>query len=135
MRKLDHIGVLVRELEPAAEIYTRLGFAVGRVLAVEYEGQEIRIAFIEVAAGVELELIEAPEFLDLGAEPLHHICFEVADIHGELGRLASAGVPLADARPRPGASAALVAFLAPAAADGVRLELAQKSAPASELDG
>jgi catechol 2,3-dioxygenase-like lactoylglutathione lyase family enzyme len=74
---------------------------------------------------VELELIEAPAALDNGAEPLHHICFEVEDIRSHLAELAAAGVPLADREPRPGAAAPLIAFLEPAAAGGVRIELAQ----------
>jgi catechol 2,3-dioxygenase-like lactoylglutathione lyase family enzyme len=125
--RLDHIGVLVRKLEGAAAIYERLGLDVERVTIFEYEGRQIRIAFIEIADGVELELIEAPELIDAGAEPLHHVCFEVADIHRQLGQLADAGFPLADAEPREGASAPLVAFLDTAAADGVRIELAQKT--------
>jgi catechol 2,3-dioxygenase-like lactoylglutathione lyase family enzyme len=125
--RLDHIGVIVRTLDGATAIYRRLGLDVERVTSFEYEGRQIRIAFIEISEGVELELIEAPDLLDSGAEPLHHVCFEVPDVRSELVRLAAAGVPLADAEPHVGASAPLVAFLETAAADGVRIELAQKN--------
>ena len=84
------------------------------------------IAFIPVGAGVDLELIEAPGALDAGFEPLHHICFEVPDIAAELAACKAAGTPLADQEPRPGAAARLIAFLDPAAANGVRIELAEK---------
>ena len=127
MRKLDHVGVIVRSLEDATKIYEQLGFAVERVVRVPLDdGREIPIAFIEIADGVDLELIEAPDFLDSGAEPLHHICFEVPDIVAELDRLKRAGTPLADEEPRKGVAAAKVAFLETGAADGVRIELAQK---------
>lgn len=94
-------------------------------MRVEHEGREIPIAFLPLAPGVELELIEAPGLLDAGAEPLHHLCFEVEDLVAELARLKAAEVPLADEQPRRGAVAGEVAFLRPEAADGVLIELAQ----------
>jgi catechol 2,3-dioxygenase-like lactoylglutathione lyase family enzyme len=126
MRKLDHIGIYVRSIEEASRIYAQLGFPVERVIQFEAGGRAVPIAFIPVGDGVDLELIEAPAAVDAGFEPLHHICFEVPDIASELDALAAAGCPLADRGPRPGAAARLIAFLEPAAAAGVRIELAEK---------
>lgn len=127
MKKLDHIGVYVRSIEAAAGIYERFGFTIDRIVTLTTAtGADVRIAFLPIAEGVDLELIEAPGALDQGAEPLHHICFEVPDIEGELQRLRDDGVPLATPSPRPGAAARLIAFLEPVAADGVRIELAEK---------
>ena len=126
MRKLDHIGIYVRSIEASSKIYERLGFRVERTIQFQAGGRSIPIAFIPVAPGVDIELIEAPGALDAGLDPLHHICFEVPDIAAELDELKRAGIPLADAQPRPGAAARLIAFLDPAAADGVRIELAEK---------
>ena len=123
-QRLDHVGVLVRSLDGATEIYERLGLRVERTIRMVHEGRELPIAFLD-AGGAHLELIEAPHLLDAGADPLHHVCFAVADVEAELARLADAGVPLADERPRPGAVAAKVAFLRPEAADGVLIELAE----------
>ncbi len=125
-RKLDHIGIYVRSIDDAAAIYERLGFPVERVIQFDAGGRAVPIAFIPVAPGVDLELIEAPGALDAGIEPLHHICFEVPDIASELAALEASGVPLADHAPRPGAAARLIAFLKPEAAHGVRIELAEK---------
>jgi methylmalonyl-CoA epimerase len=127
MKKLDHIGVYVRSIEAATAIYERFGFTVERTVTLKTpSGGEVLIAFLPIAEGVDLELIEAPGALDNGAEPLHHICFEVPDIEAELQRLRDDRVPLATPSPRPGAAARLIAFLEPAAADGVRIELAEK---------
>ena len=126
MRKLDHIGIYVRSIDEASKIYERLGFPVERVIQFDAGGRSVPIAFIPVAPGVDLELIEAPGALDAGLEALHHICFEVDDIAAELDGLKRTGTPLADLEPRPGAAARLIAFLKPEAADGVRVELAEK---------
>ena len=126
MNKLDHIGIYVRSIEVSSKIYERLGFPVERTIQFQAGGRSVPIAFIPVAPGVDLELIEAPGALDAGIEPLHHICFEVPNIAAELEALKRAGTPLADQEPRPGAAARLIAFLEPAAADGVRVELAEK---------
>jgi methylmalonyl-CoA epimerase len=125
-RKLDHIGIYVRSIEQASAIYERLGFPIEKTIQFDAGGRSVPIAFIPVAPGVDLELIEAPGALDAGLEALHHICFEVPDIASELAMLEAAGAPLADHAPRPGAAARLIAFLQPEAADGVRVELAEK---------
>src|SRR5215213_10391618 len=121
MRKLDHIGVYVRSIEEASRIYEEFGFPVEKVVQFDAGGRAVPIAFIPVAPGVDLELIEAPAALDAGLEPLHHICFEVPDIAAELATLEAKGTPLADRVPRPGAAARLIAFLKPEAAHGVRI--------------
>jgi methylmalonyl-CoA epimerase len=126
MRQLNHVGIYVRSIEEASKIYERLGCPVERTIQFSAGGVEVPIAFIPLAGGVDLELIEAPGALDNGAEPLNHICFEVEDIHAELESLKADGIPLATPEPRPGAAARLIAFLEPSAADGVRIELAEK---------
>jgi methylmalonyl-CoA/ethylmalonyl-CoA epimerase len=126
MRQLDHIGIYVRSIEASSKIYERLGFPIERTIQFDAGGRAVPIAFIPVAPGVDIELIEAPGALDAGLEALHHICFEVPDIAAELLELERDGIPLADHAPRPGAAARLIAFLEPAAGDGVRIELAEK---------
>ncbi|MFN0095776.1 MAG: VOC family protein [Dehalococcoidia bacterium] len=126
MRQLDHVGIYVRSIDEASKIYTRLGFPVEKVIQFDAGGRAVPIAFIPVAPGVDIELIEAPAALDAGVEPLHHVCFTVEDISSELSALKAEGVPVADHAPRPGAAARLIAFLQPEAAHGVRVELAEK---------
>ncbi len=78
---------------------------------------------------VKIELVEPTDattgvarFLETRGEGFHHVCFEVADIAATLGRLASDGVQLIDASPRPGAEGP-VAFLHPKSCHGVLVEL------------
>lgn len=127
MNRLDHIGVFVRNIEAASAVYARFGVSVERIVELQAgEGRTVRIAFLPLSGGLDLELIEAPAALDNGVEPLHHICFEVPDIRAELAALKADGVPLESDEPRPGAAARLIAFLDKAAAGGVRIEIAEK---------
>ena len=127
MNRLDHIGVFVRNIEAASQIYARFGITVERIVELPTaNGRSVRIAFLPLSGGVDLELIEAPAALDNGIEPLNHICFEVPDIEAELQSLKADRVPLEFDTPRPGAAARLIAFLDRAAADGVRIEIAEK---------
>jgi len=57
---------------------------------------------------------------------LHHIALKTPDIDGTLGALAAAGLPLIDARGRPGSRRALIGFLHPRALGGVLLHLVQR---------
>src|SRR5436305_1181757 len=110
MNRLDHIGVFVRNIEAASAIYARFGVAIERIVELQAgEGRTIRIAFLPLSGGLDLELIEAPDALDRGVEPLNHLCFEVPDIRAELAALKAAGVPLESDEPRPGAAARLIA--------------------------
>ena len=56
---------------------------------------------------------------------LHHITLRVDDIRAALAQLKARGVRLIDEEPRPGAHGTLVAFIHPASAHGVLVELAQ----------
>ena len=56
---------------------------------------------------------------------MHHIAFEVADIHASLAELKNKGARLIDETPRVGAGNCLVAFIHPSSASGVLLELVQ----------
>lgn len=58
---------------------------------------------------------------------LHHIALKTPDIDGTLAKLAAAGLPLIDARGRPGSRRALIGFLHPRALGGVLLHLVQRA--------
>jgi methylmalonyl-CoA epimerase len=79
-----------------------------------------------------LELLEATaddspiaKYLQKRGPGLHHITLRVDDIEAALARLKARGVRLIDEVPRPGAHGSLVAFIHPASAQGVLVELAQ----------
>ena len=130
IRKVDHIGIAVRNIEEALRVYRdALGLPLTRVQ--EVPEQKVRIAFLPVG-DCELELVEptatdssVARFLEKRGEGLHHICFEVEDIEAALQELTARGLRPIDKKPRQGAIG-LVAFLHPKSAHGVLIEIVEK---------
>lgn len=130
MTKLDHIGIAVRSLDAAKKIYEDLGLEVGHVETVDT--QKVRTAFLSVG-DANLELLEPSDpgstiakFIEKRGEGIHHICLRVDDIDAELARLKERGYRLINEAPVPGAHGCRVAFLHPAAGNGVLIELSEK---------
>jgi methylmalonyl-CoA epimerase len=126
---LDHIGIAVRSID-AANVYKSLGLSVDHVENVETQG--VKTAFLSVGES-NLELLEplSPEspiakFIDKRGEGIHHICLRVENIEEHLERLKSEGFRLINEAPVPGAHGCRVAFLHPAAGNGVLIELSEK---------
>jgi methylmalonyl-CoA/ethylmalonyl-CoA epimerase len=65
------------------------------------------------------------KFLAKRGPGIHHIAVNVTDIKSSLAELKQRGVRLIDETPRTGAGGCLVAFVHPASANGVLLELVQ----------
>ena len=127
---LDHIGIAVSTLEHAA-IYKSLGLEIDHVETVE--SQKVRTAFLSVG-DANLELLEptAPDspiakFIEKRGEGIHHICLRVDDIEAHLAKLKNEGYRLINEAPVPGAHGCRVAFLHPAAGNGVLIELSEKA--------
>ena len=127
---LDHIGIAVKSLD-SAKIYEALGLTVDHVEIVTTQG--VRTAFLSLGdANIELLEPTGPEstvakFIEKRGEGIHHICFRVDDIEAHLLRLKSIGYRLINESPVPGAHGCRVAFLHPAAGNGVLIELSEKS--------
>lgn len=131
MTKLDHIGIAVRSIDAAQKIYLDLGLHVEHVETVDT--QKVRTAFLSVG-DANLELLEpsAPDstiarYIEKRGEGIHHICLRVDDIDAELARLKERGYRLINDAPVPGAHGCRVAFLHPAAGNGVLIELSEKA--------
>ncbi len=128
---LDHVGIAVAELDQALAFYRdALGLTVEA--PEEVTSQRVRAHFVP-AGGPALELLEATgedspiaRYLERRGPGLHHITLRVDDIAATLARLKTHGVRLIDEHPRPGAHGSLVAFIHPAGAHGVLVELKQK---------
>jgi methylmalonyl-CoA epimerase len=128
--RLDHIGIAVRNLDEALAFYRdALGLHVEA--PEEVASQRVRAHFIPVGEPA-LELLEATasdsaiaKYVEKRGPGIHHITLRVDDIRAALAQLKSKGVRLVDEEPRPGAEGALVAFVHPAAAHGVLVELKQ----------
>ena len=127
---LDHIGIAVRSLE-AAKIYADLGLKIDHVENVETQG--VKTAFLSVGDS-NLELLEplspqssVAKFIEKRGEGIHHLCFRVSNIEEHLDRLKKQGYRLINEAPVPGAHGCRVAFLHPAAGNGVLIELSEKA--------
>lgn len=127
---LDHIGIAVKDLSAALTFYRdALGLEIEP--PEEVPTQRVRAHFIPVGES-SLELLEATapdspiaKYVEKRGPGIHHLTLRVDDIHAALARLKAKGVRLIDESPRPGAEGALVAFIHPAAAHGVLVELKQ----------
>ena len=129
--KLHHIGIAVGSLAAARPVFEKL---LGRPPeSIEMvEEQKVRVAMFQVGES-RLELLEptcedSPLARSLAkrGQGLHHIALEVEDLAGTLRELESAGVRLIDREPRRGAGNEQVAFLHPANAAGVLIELVEE---------
>lgn len=129
--ELDHIGIAVETLESGFEFYKALGFT---SLETEHvPSEKVTTGFIRLGNRANLELLEATtqdstirKFLEKRGPGIHHICLRVKDIDVIVGRLKSAGVRMVSETPKMGAHNCLVAFVHPASAGGVLIELSQK---------
>jgi methylmalonyl-CoA epimerase len=130
---LDHVGIAVRDLTAALAFYRdALGLEIEA--AEEVATQRVRAHFIPTGESA-LELLEATaaespiaRYVDKRGPGLHHITLRVDDIAAALDHLKAKGTKLVDEQPRPGAEGALVAFVHPASAPGVLVELKQARA-------
>ena len=127
---LDHVGIAVKDLREALAFYRdALGLEIEA--PEEVVSQRVRAHFIPVG-GSKLELLEATaddspiaKYVEKRGPGLHHITLRVDDIRAALAQLKAKGVRLIDETPREGAHGSLVAFIHPASAHGVLVELKQ----------
>ncbi len=130
---IDHVGVAVRDLEAALELYEgTLEMPVAHRETVPEQGVEAVLLDVG-ATHVELLRPLAPEsavgrFLERRGPGLHHVAYRVEDIDAELARLAADGVELIDREARTGIRDSRVAFLHPRATGGVLSELVEPAA-------
>ena len=127
--QLDHIGIAVRSLD-ATKIYAALGLTIDHVEDVPTQG--VKTAFLSVG-DANIELLQplsadstVAKFIEKRGEGIHHICFRVTNLEEHLARLKEQGFRLINEAPVPGAHGCRVAFLHPAAGNGVLIELSEK---------
>jgi len=131
IRRVDHIAVVVRNLDEALQLYGDLfGVKPSKIETLPEQG--VKAALLPIAEGGEIELLEPTDpqggvgkFLETRGEGIHHICLEVDNVDQELSTLADKGVQLIDKRGRPGL-AGRIGFIHPKSTKGVLIELAQK---------
>ncbi|HRW75537.1 MAG: methylmalonyl-CoA epimerase [Lewinellaceae bacterium] len=136
LNQVEHIGIAVRDLADANALYTRLlGVEPYKMEEVETEG--VMTSFFRTGeTKIELLMATRPDspiaaYLDKRGEGIHHIAFDVADIHAEMARLKQEGFRLLNDEPKRGADNKLICFIHPKSAGGVLVELCQ-SIPESD---
>ena len=132
MNKIEHIGIAVKDLEKANELYSKLfGIPPYKTETVESEG--VSTSFFQAGPN-KIELLEATrpdspiaKFIEKKGEGIHHIAFDVANIEEEIARLKGEGFIVLNETPKKGADNKLVAFLHPKSTNGVLIELCQEA--------
>lgn len=131
MKKIEHIGIAVRNLEEANSLYSKL-FNALPYKEEEVASEAVKTSFFRVGPN-KIELLQATnessaihKYIDKKGEGIHHLAFAVEDIYQEMERLKSEGFqPLMD-QPKKGADNKLVIFFHPKTTGGVLIELCQE---------
>jgi methylmalonyl-CoA/ethylmalonyl-CoA epimerase len=130
MTGLDHVAILVSDLDAAVKLYTEVyGLALAEIEEVPTE--KVRVAIFGHGGGrIELVCPTDPDSplarrIREKGEGLHHVCLAVPDIEKAMAALKARGAPLLDEKPRPGAGGSRVAFVHPKGTRGVLVELKQ----------
>jgi methylmalonyl-CoA/ethylmalonyl-CoA epimerase len=138
MTHVEHIGIAVKNLTAANELFTKL-LNVSPYKSEMVESEGVTTSFFRLDSGdgpaTKIELLEATtpdspiaRFLDKKGEGIHHIAFAVTDIVAEMERLRAEGFVLLNETPKRGADNKLVCFLHPKGTAGVLVELCQEIA-------
>ena len=133
MKKVEHIGIAVKDLRNANQLFERL-FNQSNYKLEKLESEGVSTSFFKVGE-TKIELLEATnensaifKFIEKRGEGIHHIAFEVEDIDAEMQRLKAEGFQLIQQNPKDGADNKKICFLHPKSTNGVLIELCQEKA-------
>jgi len=126
---IDHLGIAVKSLAAAKNIYETLGLSVSPEETVEAE--QVRLVMVPVGES-RLELLEPTsenspiaKFIAKRGEGLHHVSLRVPDLGAAVERLKKDGVRLVSNDIKVGAGGHRYIFIHPSSAGGVLLELVE----------
>mgnify|MGYP001175628905 FL=1 len=131
MKKIEHIGIAVKDLKAANNLYSKL-LNTSPYKMEEVDSENVNTSFFQVGES-KIELLEGTspdspisKFIEKRGEGVHHIAFEVDDIEKEIARLTKEGFQMIHEKPKDGADNKLIAFLHPKSSNGVLIELCQE---------
>lgn len=131
MKKIEHIGIAVKNLEAANELYSKL-FNCAPYKEEEVASENVKTSFFRAGPN-KIELLQATSkesaihsFIEKKGEGIHHIAFAVDDIKAETKRLVNEGFKALMDEPKKGADNKLVMFFHPKTTGGVLIELCQE---------
>ncbi|SIQ02711.1 methylmalonyl-CoA epimerase [Maribacter ulvicola] len=131
MKKIEHLGIAVKNLEESNALFERL-LGVAPYKKEKVVSERVVTSFFKNGPN-KIELLASTDpngpiakFLKKKGEGIHHVAFEVEDIFAEIDRLKKEGFTILNEKPKKGADNKLVAFVHPKTANGVLVELCQE---------
>jgi len=131
MRKIEHIGIAVHDIEASNKVFTKI-FGKESYKSEFVQSESVITSFFQVGQS-KIELVAATnqdspiaKYLAKNREGMHHIAFDVVDIKSEMKRLQSLGIRTLNDQPKQGADNKLICFLHPKDTNGVLIELCQE---------
>ncbi len=131
MKKIEHIGIAVRNLEDSNNIFRKI---LGKPQYKEeiVDSENVKTSFYKIGSD-KIELVSDIEqngiisnFIDKRGEGIHHIAIHVDDIYNEIDRIEKEGIRVINKEPKIGADNKLICFLHPKDTNGVLIELCQE---------
>ena len=131
MKKIEHIGIAVKNLEESNALYEKL-LGTESYKQEEVSSENVMTSFFKIGES-KIELLQATsedsaihKFIEKKGEGFHHIAFSVSNIETEIVRLKEEGFkPLMD-KPKKGADNKLVMFFHPKTTGGMLIEICQE---------
>jgi methylmalonyl-CoA/ethylmalonyl-CoA epimerase len=130
MNKIEHLGIAVRDLSKAQEVFNLL-LNKDSYKMESVARENVNTLFYELGES-KIELLESTDkegtiskFIDKRGEGFHHVAIAVDDIIAEMTRLRNAGFELLSDEPKSGADNKLICFLHPRSTGGLLIELCQ----------
>jgi methylmalonyl-CoA epimerase len=132
IKKIDHIGIAVKDLERASKLYTDL-FHLEVKRIEEVEDLKVKIAFIPIGE-VMVELVQptsndAPlaKRIRENGEGLYHLALRVENIDEALQEMKQSKIEMRDNEPRLGGMGSKIALSRPDSTNNVIIELVERT--------
>lgn len=127
---LDHVGIAVKDLQKAVQLYESLGLQATHRETVA--AQKVHTVTLPIG-DTKLELLEptteesaVAKFLQSRGEGVHHLAMQVDNLEEKLSELKILGIRLIDETPRIGIGGTKVAFIHPQSTLGTLIELVER---------
>ena len=132
INRIDHVGIAVRDLDEAVELYSR-AFGMHKVHEEVNEEHGVREAMMAVGdSGSYVQLLaplreDSPigKFLARNGEGIQQVAYAVDDVEATAEHLRATGMRLLYDQPRRGTAGSRVNFIHPKDAGGVLVELVE----------
>jgi methylmalonyl-CoA epimerase len=133
IRRINHVGVVVDDLEKILELYDTVFNLKPRARA-DAQGGKVRVAFVPVG-GDEIEFLQPidltlpiGEYLTKHGCGIHHISLGTDDIDSDVERMRKNGVVFDREKPTVGAHGTRIIFTDPRSTGGIPIELIEEAA-------